>query len=513
MRGGAKAAARALLVACLLLGACEKETHRAARAEFQSLIARGGSATDQARALEAFVARFPEPKTNPYLTRAEVLLAEYHTRAEELDIAASWYERAVRASPNDPDLLNALGYLYASHGMNLDRAVTVLESAVRIAEERASPPRRLGFIKDSLGWAHRMRGDLPLAVAVLEEADRLAPDVPIIRSHLADSYRAIGERQKAADILLRLLLDTRGTDPGLRMALADVGREGGPRLARDIARRLEEGMKQIADADRREAEAQGAVLVRIRADDGVSIAGSLFLPGGPPPVRAARAPGRAGAVLLLHALASSRKAAAQTARAVAARGLLALTIDLRGHGGSVSDALPGPRQFREKLADNIDAAGRDARAALAYLQRQQRLDPTRLGIVGAGLGALLAARAVDVLPRRPALALISPWGRADLYQPHLDRLEPGSVLLIRGAEERAIAPLIDALAGSFKEARARVLVVEGEGAGYGLLDLDRNAAEALADFLVQRLDAGTRGLRPPREESGPEPTPGGSPRP
>ncbi len=47
------------------LAGCEKETHRAARAEFQSLMARNLPPPDQARALEAFVARYPEPKTNP----------------------------------------------------------------------------------------------------------------------------------------------------------------------------------------------------------------------------------------------------------------------------------------------------------------------------------------------------------------------------------------------------------------------------------------------------------------
>jgi dienelactone hydrolase/Flp pilus assembly protein TadD len=503
----------AALAATVLLSACEKETHRAARAEFQTLMARTQSEAEQARDLEAFVQRFPEPKTNPYLTRAEVLLAEYHARAEEFDIAASWYERAVRANPNDPDLLNALGYLYASRGMNLDRAVTVLESAVRLAEERGAPPRRLGFIKDSLGWAHRMRGDLPLAVAVLEEADRLAPDVPIIRSHLADSYRAIGEREKAADILLRLLLQTRGTDPELRRALDEVGREGGRRLSGELSRRLEEGMRQIAETDRRAASAQGAALVRIKADDGVSIAGSLFLPDGPAPPRAGGPAGRVGAVLLLHALASSRLAAAPTARALAARGLVALTIDLRGHGGSVTEALPGPRQFRENLAANIETAGRDARAGLAYLQRLRRVDPARLGIVGAGLGALLAARTADSAPDPPALVLISPWGRADAYEPHLTRLDAGSLLLIRGADERAIAPLMDRLVASFSSAIARTHVVEGEGAGYGLLDLDGNVAHSLSDFLANRLGGGRPDLRRLRGDFGQERSPGGPPTP
>src|SRR5207245_5288723 len=169
--------------------------------------------------------------------RACMLLAEDRVRAGHADIAASWYERAARASPNDPDLLNALGYLDASHGMNLDRAVSVLEAAVRIAEERGYPPRRQGFIKDSLGWAYRMRGDLPLAVALLEEACRLAPGVPVLRTPLPDAYRAIGEREKAAAIVVDLYVEGRATDPERRHTLSETGRDGGSSPVKEVARR------------------------------------------------------------------------------------------------------------------------------------------------------------------------------------------------------------------------------------------------------------------------------------
>jgi tetratricopeptide (TPR) repeat protein len=231
-----------LAAALALLPACEKETHRGARREFQRLMAGGLPPDEQAAALEAFVRDFPERKTNPHLVRACTLLAEHHARAERPDIAASWYERAVRASPEDPDLLNALGYHYARNRMNLDRAVSVLESAARYAEERRYPPRRQGFIKDSLGWAYRARGDLPLAVALLEEAGRLAPGVAVIQEHLADTYRTLGERDKAAAIYLDLFLKGGGSSVSLRQTLSEIGREGGDRLSREIDRRIREGV-------------------------------------------------------------------------------------------------------------------------------------------------------------------------------------------------------------------------------------------------------------------------------
>ncbi len=478
----------AILMAAGLLGGCEKETHRAARAEFQALMARGMDPSEEARALEAFVERFPEPKTNPYLTRAESLLADYHARAGRIDIAASWYERAVRASPNDPDLLNALGYLYASHGINLDRAVAVLEAAVRLAEERGYAPRRLGFIKDSLGWAHRVRGDLALAVALLEEACRLAPGVPILRSHLADAYRAIGEREKAVAIVVDLYFQERATDGRLRETLEAIGREGGPALAKEIARRLDEGLRALQQADRREAEAEGATLVHLGTADGARLNGSLFLPNEGSGRRPSAGPvRRSGGVLLLHALGSSRHAASPEARALARRGLVALTLDLRGHGGSVSEALPGPHAFTEHLAENLRSAEQDARAGLLFLERHPRVDRSRLGLVGAGLGALVAVRVLDDPgPRRAlAVAILSPWGRAEAYRLHLGRLDPAAILLASGVEEEAASSTIETLSRDL--GGARTLLVPGAGSGYDLDARDPDLNETVAAFLAQRL--------------------------
>ena len=506
-RRGPVVAAALMLVALAL--ACEKETQRAARKAFQEILARDRPAAEQAAALETFVQDFPEPKTNPYLTRACSMLAGYHARAGRADIAASWYERAIRADPDDPDLLNALGYHYARNGMDLDRAVSVLEEAVRLAEKRRLAARRQGFIKDSLGWAYRMRGDLPLAVALLEESSRLAPGTPIIRQHLADAYRAIGERDKAVSVYLELYLAGRGTNAGLRGTLHALGREGGPAYARQVGRRIAQGLGAILDSDRREAEASGAILVQLVSADGFQLRGSLF----PPPDRPVRPgvspPGRTAAVLLLHPLGSSRASCAPEAAALAARGFCALSLDLRGHGGSVSESLPDPHAFSAHLAESLRGAEEDVRAALRCLARQPRVDAGRIGIVGAGLGAFLAARAVqtdppsaharpaEAFPRPAALVLLSPWGRAEAYTDLLGRLGPGSVLLMAGSEEEAPLATVKALAAPGEAAAPRSLVVEGPGAHFDLVTRRPDLVDVLSRFLVERLasPAGSAGAR------------------
>jgi putative transcriptional regulator len=101
-RARACVAVSVVLAALIPHLACEKETHRAARKAFQDILASNLPPVDQANALEEFVRAYPEPKTNPNLVRACGMLAEFHIRAGRPDIAASWYERAVRASPGEP---------------------------------------------------------------------------------------------------------------------------------------------------------------------------------------------------------------------------------------------------------------------------------------------------------------------------------------------------------------------------------------------------------------------------
>jgi Flp pilus assembly protein TadD len=493
MRGAAACAALGLVLAVLIPHlACEKETHRAARKAFQDIQARDLPPVDQANALEEFVRDYPEPKTNPNLVRACGILADFHARAGRADIAASWYERAVRASPDDPDLLNALGYHYARNRMNLDRAVSVLETAVRLGEERQYSPRRQGLIKDSLGWAYRERGDLPLAVALLEEASRLAPGVAVIQEHLAESYHAIGERDRAVALYLELYLKGRGTDVALRDTLRSIGREGGRAYAKEIDRRIDAGLRELLEADRRETEATGARLVRLQASDGQTLYGSLFRPRDRPPGVPSGPVAASGGVLLIHPLGSNRSVCVATASALALRGLVALSIDLRGHGASVSESLPDAHAFSLHLGDSLRDAGQDVRAALVFLGGQPGVERGRLGIIGAGLGALLAARAEigeGSDPHPKVLVLLSPWGRPDAYRASLERLPPDAVLLIAGSEEGTPLATLRALSAPDDGAAPRSLIVTGPGAHFDLASADPGLITTVVSFLEARLSS------------------------
>jgi tetratricopeptide (TPR) repeat protein len=83
--------------------------------------------------------------------------------------------------PNHPYLLNYLGYGWAEQGMQLDKALELIEKAVRLKP-------RDGYIQDSMGWVLYRMGEFEEAVPYLETAVELLPYDPTINDHLGDAY-------------------------------------------------------------------------------------------------------------------------------------------------------------------------------------------------------------------------------------------------------------------------------------------------------------------------------------
>ena len=111
-------------------------------------------------------------------------------RAKQWDRAEADFLRALDLRPDDPLLLNYLGYSWAEQGRHLDRAREMIEKAV---DQRP----RDGYIVDSLGWVLYRLGDFEGAVAQLERAVELRPQDPVINDHLGDAYWRVGRRLEA----------------------------------------------------------------------------------------------------------------------------------------------------------------------------------------------------------------------------------------------------------------------------------------------------------------------------
>ncbi len=95
------------------------------------------------------------------------------------------FRTALRLNPDQPQVLNYLGYSFVDRGENLDEALQLIERAV------AAEPQS-GYIVDSLAWAYFRLGRFDDAVAPMEKASLLEPVDPVVTDHLGDVYWAVG---------------------------------------------------------------------------------------------------------------------------------------------------------------------------------------------------------------------------------------------------------------------------------------------------------------------------------
>ncbi len=98
--------------------------------------------------------------------------------------------RALELEPDQPQVLNYLGYSFIDRGENLDEALKMIQTAV-------SKQPDAGYIIDSLAWAYFRLGQYDKAVEPMEKASLLEPVDPIVTDHLGDVYWAVGRQREA----------------------------------------------------------------------------------------------------------------------------------------------------------------------------------------------------------------------------------------------------------------------------------------------------------------------------
>ena len=115
--------------------------------------------------------------------------------------AERYLRKAIELSSEEelPEAYNALGYLYAEQGINLDEAATLVRRALKSAP-------RSGAYLDSLGLIYFKQGKLDAAIENLEQALHYLPNTPEILLHLADAYLGKGLKQKALQTLEQAVL-------------------------------------------------------------------------------------------------------------------------------------------------------------------------------------------------------------------------------------------------------------------------------------------------------------------
>jgi tetratricopeptide (TPR) repeat protein len=108
-----------------------------------------------------------------------------YERSKQWPLAEADLKKALELYPDQPLVLNYLGYSWVDQGTKLDEGMNMIRRAV---EQRPDD----GYIVDSLGWAYYRIGNYDEAVKNLERAVELKPDDPTINDHLGDAYWRVG---------------------------------------------------------------------------------------------------------------------------------------------------------------------------------------------------------------------------------------------------------------------------------------------------------------------------------
>lgn len=144
---------------------------------------------DEARqAYDQAIALFDKPERVQWIV--------YYARGIANERLGMWpeaeadFRTALELEPDQPSVLNYLGYSYVEKQTNLDEALDMIERAVAARPDD-------GYITDSLGWVLFRLGRYEEAVPYMERATELMPVDPVVNDHLGDVLWAVGRKLEA----------------------------------------------------------------------------------------------------------------------------------------------------------------------------------------------------------------------------------------------------------------------------------------------------------------------------
>ena len=113
-----------------------------------------------------------------------------YERLKDWPPAEADLKKALKLYPDQPMVLNYLGYSWVDQNRKLKDGMSLIEKAVALKPDD-------GYIVDSLGWAHFKLGNFKEAVRFLERAVELKPEDPVLNDHLGDALWRVGREREA----------------------------------------------------------------------------------------------------------------------------------------------------------------------------------------------------------------------------------------------------------------------------------------------------------------------------
>jgi len=120
-------------------------------------------------------------------------LAMIYNGLRKFELSDSLYERALELEPNDPLINNNYSYAFATRGIQLERALKMVQISVKADSLNSS-------YLDTIGWVYFMLGNYNEAKLYLEKAIEVGGKSAVMLDHLADTEFKLGNKEKAIEL-------------------------------------------------------------------------------------------------------------------------------------------------------------------------------------------------------------------------------------------------------------------------------------------------------------------------
>jgi len=155
---------------------------------YGAVLARHEKFDEAIEVYKKIIARIPKPERLHWNLFYRLGIA--YERTKQWPLAEATFKKALELYPDQPSVLNYLGYSWVDMTINLQEGLDMIRKAVDLRPDD-------GYMVDSLGWAYYRLKRFPEAVVELERAVELRPGDPTINDHLGDAYWRANRRLEA----------------------------------------------------------------------------------------------------------------------------------------------------------------------------------------------------------------------------------------------------------------------------------------------------------------------------
>lgn len=193
-----------------------------------------------------------------------------YERLKQWQKAEPSFREALKLFPEQPQVMNYLGYSWIDMNINLEEGLDMIRRAVAVRP-------RDGYIVDSLGWAYYRLGRFDEAVTELERAVSIRPEDPVINDHLGDAYWRAGRKLEATfqwshardmepepDVLSIIKKKLTEGLPPLTKSVAALQQKGEPATVTDATGDSDQAEQKVAVASKPEGASGGSSLHQVQ---------------------------------------------------------------------------------------------------------------------------------------------------------------------------------------------------------------------------------------------------------